>query len=179
MAALSNLAYNTTKATSLVKKSFYFPCATASHEERIVLKVFCAQFNFLMEWPWFVCKVKPELFNLQAEINDNFIIRTFTSAFGITRKAEVMLTQLRLGFSDLNTHIYVKGCINSPFCNCGISAKTIKHFFLKCPKYSNIRQILFNSVSNTTSLPITANLFLFGDESVPTDINCDIIIQVF
>ena len=70
-----------------------------------------------------------------------------------------MLAQLRLGFSDLNAHLYVKGCINSPICNCGTSAETINHYFLVCLNYSNNRQILLNSVSKTTPLPITSHLF--------------------
>ena len=67
---------------------------------------------------------------------------------GLPRKAEVMLAQLRLGFSDLNAYLYVKGCINW-----GTSAETINLFFLEGSNYSNNRQIL-NDVSNTTPLPI-------------------------
>lgn len=97
---------------------------------------------------------------------------------GLPRKAEVILAQLRLGFSDLNAHLFAKGCTDSPHCNCSATDETVHHFLFDCDNYSNNRQTFFTNIRDITSLPLNTNLLLFGDESLSSDANSNIINQL-
>ena len=50
-------------------------------------------------------------------------------------KTQIIFTQLRVGLSDLNSHLSQKGCIGNPRCSCGVRSKDTLHFLLRCPLY--------------------------------------------
>ena len=49
------------------------------------------------------------------------------------QKTQIIFTQLRVGFSDLNSHLSHKGCIDDPRCSCGAINEDTRHFLLRCP----------------------------------------------
>ncbi len=58
------------------------------------------------------------------------------------RYAQIVIAQLRIGFSDLNSHLFEKGCSESPRCSCGRRCENICHFIWYCPIYTELRQSL-------------------------------------
>ena len=61
-----------------------------------------------------------------------------------------ILTQLRLGVNLLNHSLFTRQLIETPECNCGEVAETVKHFFLHCPHYLNLWLQLFLIIDNIT-----------------------------
>ncbi len=53
----------------------------------------------------------------------------------IPRHAQIGIAQLIIGFSDLNSHLFEKGCCGSPRCSCGHRCENICHFIWYCPIY--------------------------------------------
>ncbi len=89
----------------------------------------------------------------------------------ISRHAQIVILQLRLGFSDLNSHLFDKGCIESPQCNCSHNYENINHFLFQCPLYQNIRTSFMTSINQLQiEDPITVNLILFGT-NLPDETN--------
>ena len=89
----------------------------------------------------------------------------FLSA-NIGRKQQVMLTQIRLGFSNLCSDLYKKGCCTSPKCKCGYPNEDATNFLLSCPIYVEHRSELMNNISIVCNVPITPQLLLFGSQSL-------------
>ncbi len=82
-----------------------------------------------------------------------------------TRQLQVIFTQIRMGFSNLNYDLFSKGCIENKECDCGFVKEDARHFFLNCPNYSNSRNILklkIFDIGNITSL--TLPILLKGNE---------------
>ena len=67
-----------------------------------------------------------------------------------SRFVQVVLSQLRLRFSNLNEHLFSKGCIDSPQCRCSGGSETVKHYFIECPMQSGPREDLFGILHNYT-----------------------------
>ena len=64
-------------------------------------------------------------------------------------------TQLRLGNSDLNAHLYQIQKHPHPHCQCGHKTETTTHFILHCPLYAPQRQALFQNISAELSINFT------------------------
>ena len=70
------------------------------------------------------------------------------------RKLQVIHTRIRNKFSSLNHDLFRKSIVDSPLCACG-EIETSEHFFLNC---TNIRNILFNSLSDIGNIDIDIDL---------------------
>ena len=92
------------------------------------------------------------------------------------RTTQVQFSQIRMGFSNLNDHLFLKGCTDDRKCECGAPKEDTKHYFLKCQKYTGIRNDLFNNIhSISENLHITVNILLFGKDSLSDQQNMAII----
>ena len=90
----------------------------------------------------------------------------------IPRHSQVVIGQLRIGFSDLNSHLFDKGCINSPQCPCGFINENTKHFLMTCPNHNVIRDTLLTNLANMNlNLPINPKLLLYGGNQLPRNTN--------
>ena len=88
------------------------------------------------------------------------------------RKQQVIHTQLRTGCSPLAHHLFTKNIVASPDCRCG-SIESTQHFFLHCPLYHNIRQVLINTITGLVG-HITIEIILYGDHSSSVSVNRNI-----
>ena len=67
-----------------------------------------------------------------------------------------VLTQIRLGLSPLNLHLFTYNIIESPMCpNCLVDVESTQHYFLDCVCYNDVRAVL---LSNITKLLIQFNI---------------------
>ena len=62
--------------------------------------------------------------------------------------ANKILTQIRVGRSDLNQHKFTIGHVESPECSCHSKFESPDHFFLQCFLYSQERQNLFSLIEH-------------------------------
>jgi hypothetical protein len=79
------------------------------------------------------------------------------------RQIQIVMSQMRLEFSNLNEHLYNKLCVDSPLCSCKQAAESVQHFFFDCRLYRQERAKLYSSFFN---LPITidpsVSIMLYG-----------------
>ena len=94
----------------------------------------------------------------------------------LSRKEEVILSQLRLGFSDLNFDLFSKGCIDSAQCSCSLSIETVEHYFLVCPQYQVARGSLLAGLRNLVQTNVTPTLLLYGSTTLDNETNLNIIL---
>ena len=88
------------------------------------------------------------------------------------RHTQIIISQIRMNFSDLNEHLFNKNCIDSSMCRCGKGPESAVHYFLSCEIYELHRENMFNSISSIYDLSqITLNLLLFGDIDCNFEIN--------
>ena len=77
-------------------------------------------------------------------------------------------TQLRVGRSSLNCHLYPIGLSNTKSCPCGFANESVEHFLLSCPRYDNARLTLFQRLSglleNTYSKQTLTQILLCGEK---------------
>ena len=78
------------------------------------------------------------------------------------RKLQVMHTRIRTNCSALNSDLFRKNIVNSPFCACGAIEKAYRFFFM-CGRYTNQRNDLFHDLNFMQN--INLKLLLFGDVS--------------
>ena len=62
------------------------------------------------------------------------------------RWLSIIHTQLRLGHSPLNSHLFRIGIIDTASCSCGFHQENVVHFFLQCPLYKDARNKLLHSL---------------------------------
>ena len=68
-------------------------------------------------------------------------------------------------FSDLNSHLFNKGCTISPECQCGYHTEDTNHFLILCPNYQEIRHEMLTKINNLDiTQPINTDLLLFGKD---------------
>ncbi len=86
----------------------------------------------------------------------------------IPRYSQIVIAQLRIGFNDLNFHLFNKGCVESPLCLCGNVFEDTKHFLMICPLYDNIRTKLLTSIQqlNLHKLLLYSNTRLTSDTNL-------------
>ena len=78
------------------------------------------------------------------------------------RQTQVNFMQIRMGFSNLKDHLFSKKCITDPICTCGAAREDTRHFFLKCPLYSDARKTMTDSISQQFNLKATLPTILYG-----------------
>ncbi len=95
------------------------------------------------------------------------------------RKAQILHTRLRTLCSSLNYDLYQKNIMDSPLCRCG-SIENRQHYFLNCPFYHDIRQDLFQTITNIpdANLQLLINgdidLLLYGNSSLSYEVNAKV-----
>ena len=72
-----------------------------------------------------------------------------------SRQAEILHARLRMRCTSLKQHLFLRNIEPDPYCtNCNLhQVEAIEHYLLKCPKYSNQRTDLINSL-NTVVQPV-------------------------
>ena len=67
------------------------------------------------------------------------------------------MTRIRLGQSDLKSHLFKVGLSDTTDCSCGHKYETSEHFITMCPQYAEERRNLYNQmlqfIPNFTGLP--------------------------
>ncbi len=82
----------------------------------------------------------------------------------IPRYSQIVIAQLRIGFSDLNSHLFNNGCVESPLCLCGNVCEDTKYFLMFCPLYDNIRTTLLTRFQQLKiHVPTNHKLLLYGN----------------
>ena len=84
------------------------------------------------------------------------------------RKSQVLHTRLRTNCSSLADDLFSKNIVQSPLCACG-QRETSSHFLLHCPRYTNIRITMINSVRAYCNA--TLHTLLFGNSSISDEAN--------
>ena len=97
--------------------------------------------------------------------NNRFVPKHFY--FG-DRQLQILHTRLRTKCSSLNYDIFLRRLNDSPLCTCG-HLENAEHFLLQCPFYQQQRLALVQSISQHCQ--ISSDLLLYGDTSMPLDIN--------
>ncbi len=88
-----------------------------------------------------------------------------------------LLTRLRTNCSALAHDLFCKNIITSPNCLfCG-DVETIRHYFLHCNRYNNIRLRLLNEISRYS--PVSLDVLLNGNPSLTYEQNTLIFSAVF
>ena len=59
------------------------------------------------------------------------------------RSISVYHSRIRNRCSNLNAHLHYNHVLASPACECGFEIEDLEHFFFRCTRFSNERQILF------------------------------------
>ena len=62
------------------------------------------------------------------------------------RQVQIVLSQMRMQFSNLKPHLYDKQCTECPLSPCGESDETIYHFFCNCKLFATARLKLYRSI---------------------------------
>ena len=102
--------------------------------------------------------------------------------------------RIRLGFSDLNSHLHRSNPVNSSRCSnpeCGRTPESEEDYFLIYPKYNDKRRLLFEILSNKlftnvnynklfTLMPnYTCKILLESSKDASYDVNTSILDDVF
>ena len=78
-------------------------------------------------------------------------------------------TQLRVGRSQLNGHLFEIGLAKTPGCLCGHKLESVTHFLLDCFLYQNERETLMQNINDLIksqpSKTFLCNTLLHGDYS--------------
>ena len=91
-----------------------------------------------------------------------------------SRRAENFHARLRMRCTSLKQHLFLRNIEPDPYCtNCNLhQVESIEHYLLKCPKYSNQRTDLINSLNTVVQhVPVTCQLLLYGNETESYDHN--------
>ena len=79
------------------------------------------------------------------------------------RKYNIVLSQMRLRFCNLNFYLQQKGCIDSGICQCGHDLETLDHYFFTCALFAEQREELLLQIRNINeNMTVDINLLLFG-----------------
>ena len=70
---------------------------------------------------------------------------------------------MRTKCSSLCEHLYSKNILDNPLCACGAIEDT-NHFLLKCNRFSNQRQEMFDTVTHIHTP--TLNVLLYGSQEL-------------
>ena len=70
-----------------------------------------------------------------------------------SRRAQVLHSRLRSDCSGLNQQLFSQNIIPSPLCTCG-SIESTSHYLLICPNFTDIRAVLFISISHIVDVSL-------------------------
>ena len=94
------------------------------------------------------------------------------------RMASLLHTRFRLGNSTLNYPLFLKNCVASPMCSCGIVNETEFHFFFECNRFAAERCVLLAAAEQllgtlwlNSSSSMRLQWFLYGHPDVTYSIN--------
>ena len=99
------------------------------------------------------------------------------------RFSSIIHTQLRLGQSGLNSHLFEKNIVPSAACSCNFPNENICHFFLYCPLYESHRRKFLRSVASVlapgahpnllvdTAMDRLVEIILSGSSDLPDELN--------
>ena len=79
------------------------------------------------------------------------------------RSLQIYHIRLRTKCSFLKQHLFSKNMIQNPLCECGMVEIT-KHFLLECPRFTQARTVMINTLS-PFCIP-SLNILLFGDDKL-------------
>ena len=114
----------------------------------------------------------------------DFIRPTANSTLGINDVSGLkLLTRLRVSFSHLREHKFKHNFQDTVklLCPCSLEAEDTYHFFVRCQKFSNQRNVLFHDLNSINSeiLKMSENeivqVLLFGNKSFSKGMNFKII----
>ena len=75
--------------------------------------------------------------DITSEIQIIFVhLCTATYLYADTRQLQMYQAILRMKYSSLNNHLYMRNIVNSHLCQCG-NIETNLHFICKCPFYTD------------------------------------------
>ena len=89
------------------------------------------------------------------------------------RKTQIILSQMRVHFCDLNSHLFDKLCVESPMCSCEVEIESLMRFFNSCANY-NTQRIKFRAEIHAVFANIptpTLEHILQGDQNMNTESN--------
>ena len=90
-------------------------------------------------------------------------------------KLNIILTQLRCNASFLNYDLCKVKILSNASCNCGAPCENSHHFFVDCDKYTDNREIIFNSLNWLPSnINIDVNLRTKGSDLLTYEENITI-----
>ena len=93
-----------------------------------------------------------------------------------SRASQIITSQTRLEFSDLNDHLHKKQCVPSPLCQCGNKVETIRHYFFDCNLYRNERISLYQTLAYLShTIHPSVKTFLYGLPDESTELNMDLL----
>ena len=69
-----------------------------------------------------------------------------------TRYANSIHTQLRVGCSNLNSHLFAIGRSSTQGCICNCPNESVEHVLLDCFMYQEERQVMFDYIKNTRNI---------------------------
>ena len=96
------------------------------------------------------------------------------------RKLNIILTQLRCNASFLNYDLCKVKILSNASCNCGAPSENSHHFFFDCDKYTDNREIIFNSLNWLPSnINIDVNLLTKGSDLLTYEENITIFRHAF
>ena len=150
--ASSSVMFRLPKTNTLAFKNSYFPS--------------CAKlFNSLDS------SIRISSYDMQMIYFRNIIKSTHNSFYYLgSRRVQVIIAQLRVGFSNLNSHLYDKGCSNSPYCKCEDHIEDPTHYFFKCKLYAEARAILLNNIQvyfeHNANMSDKLNIILHGSNDL-------------
>ena len=125
--------------------------------------------------------------NLPTDIRNSLSLQIFKSKLKATllaadiapdfyshgqRFANICHTQLRLGFSRLNSDLHKVNIIQQPTCACSHPTEDFKHFCLYCPKYVQERKKLLLTITPLLAPGVNPNLIMH----VASDRLCSILL---
>ena len=64
-----------------------------------------------------------------------------------TKIGNILHTKLRLGISDLNSHLFEIQKSDTTACRCGHTQENVQHFICQCPNYREKRLTLYQNIS--------------------------------
>ena len=96
-----------------------------------------------------------------------------------SRKYNIVLSQMRLRFCNLNFYLHQKGCVESAICQCGHGPETLEHYLFSCDLYDDQRYEMLTQLLNipvlTPNMRCDVNLLLNGSQQFDLPSNSSIV----
>ena len=80
------------------------------------------------------------------------------------RSLSVYHSRIRNRCSNLNAHLHYNHLLESPSCECGFQTEDPEHYFFRCPRFANERQILF--MNTRPYHPLNVQKLLCGNDNL-------------